>query len=82
MSADPLEVDVSEAEEPGYVIAVVDASDSDQGINAEIIYSLKPGRDIDEGLVHINSSTGRIVLSRRLGRLYVGVSSLQSMHYG
>lgn len=70
MTPAPITLNVSEAENPGFEITVVRASDSDEGINKEIVYSLTPGRDIDRGLFNIDSVTGRVTLSRRLGKNY------------
>lgn len=65
MTAVPVSYNVSEAQNPGYVIGAVTASDSDTGINAEIVYSLQ---DNDFGIFSINPSSGQITLAKRLGR--------------
>lgn len=61
---------MSEAEDAGFEVAVVQATDSDEGINSAIVYSITPGNGVDDQLFTINPLTGRITLSRSLGKLF------------
>lgn len=73
MTVVPLNYSVSESESVGYEIGTVRASDSDTGINAEIIYSFT---DNNFGIFAINPDTGRITLAKKLGKCLVYFSGI------
>ena len=61
----PITYNVSESRSAGYEIGTVRASDSDSGINAEIIYSIQNN---NFGIFSINSETGKVTLAKKLGK--------------
>ena len=65
MTVVPITYNVSESRSTGYEIGTVRASDSDSGINAEIIYSIQNN---DFGIFSINSETGKVTLAKKLGK--------------
>ena len=67
MTVVPITYNVSESRSAGYEIGTVRASDSDSGINAEIIYSIQNN---DFGIFSINSETGKVTLAKKLGKKY------------
>ncbi|XP_039182041.1 protocadherin gamma-A4-like [Crotalus tigris] len=56
------EVNVKENIPKGSIIAIVHATDLDEGLNGEVKYSLKKTTKLDVPIFHLNSTTGEITL--------------------